>query len=145
MDILVDTNVVLDFLLRREPFYADAHSLMEQCAKDEITAYIAFHSIPNIDYILRKVATAEQRRAMLRDVCSILTVVGASHDAVLSAIARNDFSDFEDCLQMYCGLENNVSYIVTNNGKDFANSDIPIVTPTQMLSKLTRGVHSGRF
>ena len=56
----------------------------------------------------------------------------------VKAIDRDDFSDFEDCLQMYCGIENYVSYIVTNNGKDFEASDIPAITPEQMLSVIKR-------
>ena len=63
---------------------------------------MAFHSIPTIFYVLCKYADLDKRKSILKDICSILTVTGANHEDVVEAIDREDFSDFEDCLQMYC-------------------------------------------
>ena len=68
-----------------------------------------------------------------KDICSILTVTGASHEDVVEAIDREDFSDFEDCLQMYCAKEISADYIVTNNIKDYSGSDISAITSEQMV------------
>ena len=54
MTVLIDTNVILDFLLTREPFYEAALKIVEKCASGELKGYIAFHSIPNLWYILRE-------------------------------------------------------------------------------------------
>lgn len=67
MVVLVDTNVVIDFLLGREPFYEAAAGIMDKCADKEITGYLAVHSVPNLWYILRKVPE-EKRREWLRDI-----------------------------------------------------------------------------
>ena len=98
MVILIDTNVALDFLTVRQPFYQSAKAILQACASDNVQGYIAFHSLPNIFYILRKSYSDEDRRSMLEKLCLILRVTGASHERVCDAISRGEFSDFEDCL-----------------------------------------------
>jgi len=96
MVVLIDTNVALDFLTIRQPFYDSAKAILQACANDEIQGYIAFHSLPNIFYILRKSYSDEDRRIMLGKLCLILRVTGASHDRVCEAISRGEFLDFEE-------------------------------------------------
>lgn len=128
MVILVDTNVIIDFLMTREPFYRASSEIMKKCADGELTGYIAFHSIPNLWYILRKVPE-ERRRGWMADVCSFLKVAGASHEEVLKAIKMKEFRDLEDCLQDKCAKGVGARYIITRNEKDFSNADIPAVSP----------------
>ena len=132
MVILIDTNVVIDFLMGREPFCGSASEIIEKCADKELTGYIAIHSIPNLWYILRKVPEI-RRREWLRDICSILQVAGASHEDVLKAIDNHAFSDFEDCLQERCAAGVGAEYIVTRNEVDFAASEIPAISPENLL------------
>ena len=70
--VLIDTNIILDFLLHRSPFYEDANQIMTLCAKKQIDGYVAFHSISDLYYILRKYTTEEQRRLLLHNLCNIL-------------------------------------------------------------------------
>lgn len=86
MVVLVDTNVIIDFLITREPFYRAATEVITKCANRELTGYIAFHSIPNLWYILRKVPE-NKRRKWLSDICRCLWVTGASHEEVIRAIS----------------------------------------------------------
>lgn len=132
MIILVDTNVIIDFLLTREPFYQASSDIMRKCADGELTGYIAFHSVPNLWYILRKVPE-DKRRDWMADVCSFLQVAGVSHDEVLKAIKMKEFGDFEDCLQDKCAKSIGASYIVTRNVKDFSNADIRAISPEDFL------------
>lgn len=133
MVILIDANVALDFLTVRQPFYHDAKAVMQACASDEIQGYIAFHSLPNIFYILRKSYSDEERRAMLKNLCLVLQVTGANHDRVCDAISREDFSDFEDCLQDECAQEVSADFIVTRNVEDFKHSCVKAITPEKFL------------
>lgn len=80
MVVLIDTNVIIDFLVAREPFYDSALHVMEKCASGEAEGYMAFHSLPNLWYILRKVPV-ETRRSWLEKVCKILKVAAASQEA----------------------------------------------------------------
>ena len=133
MVVLIDTNVALDFLTMRQPYYDDARNVIRICADEQIQGYIAFHSLPNIFYILRKSHSETDRREMLKQLCFVLKVTGASHEKVCNAIERNDFPDFEDCLQDECAKEVSADYIVTRNVEDFQYSQIKAITPQKLL------------
>ena len=137
MVVLLDTNVIIDFLLSREPFYRAASDIMTKCAEKELIGYIAIHSVPNLWYILRKIPE-EKRREWLQDICGILQVAGASHEDVLRAIKNRAFSDFEDCLQDRCAEGIGASYIVTRNVTDFTSSTIPAITPDDLLKEMKK-------
>ena len=135
MVVLIDTNVIIDFLVAREPFYDSALHVMEKCASGEAEGYIAFHSLPNLWYILRKVP-AETRRSWLEKVCKILKVASASQEAVMKAIKMDNFKDFEDCLQDRCAEEVSANYIITRNTADFEASVVSAIEPDEWLKKL---------
>ena len=67
------------------------------------------------------------------EICNVLTVVSASHEKVVNAINRQDFSDFEDCLQMQCAKERQADYIITRNVNDYLSSDIEAISPKRFL------------
>lgn len=136
MVILVDTNVIIDFLTTREPYFDASSKVIAKCANGELTGYIAFHSIPNLWYILRKVPD-DKRRKWLIDICEFLTVVGVNHDEVLRAIRMKDFKDFEDCLQDRCAKNIGANYIITRNAADFINSEVPAVSPEDFLEDIS--------
>lgn len=100
--ILVDTNVLLDYLLIREPFYEDAEKIVHACVEGAIKGCIAAHSISDMFFILRKDYNTKERREVLSSLCAIFDVEGIDKAKLLSALQNEDFSDFEDCLQMEC-------------------------------------------
>ena len=132
MVLLIDANVILDYLLVRQPQYNDVVRLIYYCEKYDIKEYAAFHTISIIWYHLRKIPIAN-RRNLLLNVTNLFIVTGASHESVVNAIKNENFPDFEDCLQEKCALAVNADYIVTNNVKDFKSSEVPAVTPEKML------------
>lgn len=83
-------------------------------------------------YVLRKSSDAERRKG-LKAVCSIFNVVSASQNEIFEAIENDSFKDFEDCLQDKCAKEAGADYIITCNIRDFANSEIPAITPEEFL------------
>ena len=137
MVILVDTNVVLDFFMRREPFYSDAYAIMSKCRSGELSGYISLHAVPTIWYILRKIPESERRQILL-DVCNLLTVASIGHDEVVDAIKAEDFHDFEDCIQDHCAEAISTDYIVTRNIDDFEHSKVKAVTPNTLLEILNK-------
>lgn len=136
MVVLVDVNVVIDFLTTREPFYKASSEVMAKCVSGEIDGYIAFHSIPNLWYILRK-TPEEKRRKWLFDICEFLRVIGVSHEGVIKAIEMTDFKDFEDCLQDRCAEGIGADYIITRNVKDFDGSAVLAVSPEEFLEVIS--------
>lgn len=135
MVVLVDTNVIIDFLITREPFYQAAAEVITRCVNRQLMGYIAFHSIPNLWYILRKIPE-DKRREWLSDICRFLRVTGASHEEVVRAIKMKEFLDFEDCLQDRCAKDINAQYIITRNTGDYINSEIPAICPEDFLKSL---------
>ena len=119
----------------RLPYYDASKSVLESCVSGNITGYIALHSISNIFYILRKRYSTTDRRKLLLDILNLLRIAGADHESVINALQREDFSDFEDCLQDECAKQIHADYIVTRNTTDFSVSDIPAITP-ESLSKI---------
>ena len=132
MVVLIDANVILDYIGSREPFYREAYKIMDMCYSDKVKGYIAFHSVSIIWYTLRKfIPDNFERRQWLKKILQVVEVVGAGHEEVLKAIDMDDFKDFEDCLQSKCAETVNAQYIVTNNVKDFRASAISAITPLE--------------
>jgi predicted nucleic acid-binding protein len=136
--ILIDTNVLLDYLLTREPFYEDAMRIIHLCKDEDIKACIAAHSIPNMFFILRKDYSVDERRKLLISICTIFDVEGIDRDKLVSGLKNEDFSDFEDCLQMECAKAYGADYIVTRNTEDFSTSDVPAITPGEFSRKFSK-------
>jgi predicted nucleic acid-binding protein len=133
---LLDTNILLDALIKREPHRETAEQIISLCAEKKCIGYIAFHSIPTIYYIMRKSKYADQRRDLIYDLCQVMEITGASKADVLSSLKNELFSDFEDCLQTGCAKSIGADFIVTRNIDDFTHSVIPAILPEDFLIKL---------
>lgn len=131
--ILIDTNVLLDYLLEREPFFNDAKNVILSCTDGETKGCIAAHSISNIFFILRKDYNLRERREILYNLCIIFDVEGIDKTKLLSGLTNEEFSDFEDCLQMECAKSYGAEYIVTRNKSDYSASEIRAVLPSEYL------------
>jgi len=137
MKVLLDTNVLLDYLTKRDPFYADSRKIMDLCSSDKITGCMAAHSVMNMFYILRKEYSLDERRAMLLRLCKVIEIEGIGSDKIISALNRLDFSDVEDCLQDECASSFGAQYIVTRNLGDYSNSKIPAILPADFLQNVS--------
>lgn len=136
MLILIDTNVLLDVIARREPYVIFSEKIIDLCRQEIINGAIAGHSVLNAMYVLRKNFTLEERKEIFLSLCEFLYVESVDFGKIIQALKDDNFSDFEDCLQMQCALSLRADYIVTRNVKDFAASEIPAVTPEEFLKIL---------
>jgi len=133
MIVLVDTNILVDYITMREPFYEAAHRIVTISSDKIIKGIIAVHSIPDLYYLLRKGMTDSERRNVIRLLLKIFDVASYDKEAVLDAVDREDFKDFEDCLQDECAKACGAEYIVTRNIRDYKNSTVPAITPDEFL------------
>lgn len=131
--ILIDTNVLLDYLLERDSFFEDAKKVILSCTEGDTKGCIAAHSISNMFFILRKDYTAGERREILSSLCTIFDVEGIDKAKLLAGLANEEFSDFEDCLQMECAKSYGAEYIITRNVADYSASDIKAILPSEYL------------
>ena len=131
--ILIDTNVLIDYLLEREPFFEDAKKVILSCTNGETKGCIAAHSLSNMFFILRKDYDAKERREVLLNLCKIFDVEGIDKAKLISGLQNENFSDFEDCLQMECAKSYEADYIVTRNVSDYATSEIKAILPKDYI------------
>lgn len=136
MKVLIDTNVIIDALIGRQPYYSNADKIIKLCADKKVTGYMAAHSIPDIFYILRKDWTENQRRELLLNLCDILFIEKVDSEKIISALQNKKFKDMEDCLQYECAASVLADYIITRNIKDFYCSVIPAILPEDFLNLL---------
>lgn len=136
MTILVDTNIILDLFLQREPYDAEAGVIITKCAEREVIGYLAAHSIPNLFYILRKHYTQKERRGLIKNLCNIFRISDLNAEKIISAIENEAFADFEDCLQEECAVEVMADYIVTRNLNDYKGSRVKVIEPDEFIKIL---------
>lgn len=128
MRVLIDTNVVLDFLQEREPFVENAARLFERIDAGEIEEFIAATTITNIYYIIRRVAERVVAQDAITQVLSDLNICAVNLEVLEQALMLN-FEDFEDAVQYACAVMHNVDAIVTRDASGFINAEIPVVLP----------------
>ncbi len=133
--ILVDTNIVIDLLAQRDEFYDEAAELFSLSDKKEITLVISSLTFANTHYILCKQSGAKQAREILRKFKVLVEILNLDDKIIALALSDESFPDFEDGLQYYSAVENDVDVILTRNKKDFKNSKIPVLTAKEYLSK----------
>lgn len=131
MKVLIDTNVILDWMMKREPNASNAKLIMEQCLFGEIDGYVTSHSFADIFYILRKDYSVEKRKKLLSLLCEGMKVVSEDKDTIRAVLHKEEWRDFEDGLQMQCAQNVKADYIVTQNLKDFQDSEIEALNEEQ--------------
>ena len=136
LTILIDTDVLLDFLTDRGSFSKNAKKIIQKSREKHIKAFLAAHSITNIFYILRKIYSASERKQCLIDLCGSIPVVEIDNKLIHNALTNNNFDDIEDCLQAECAKSINADYIVTRNIKHYVHSSVPAILPESLLKLL---------
>lgn len=125
--VFVDTDVVLDLLAKRAPFYEYAARLFSSADLQEINIAVSSLCFSNLNYILSKQkSTAEARKILSR--LKVLVKVLTVDDKIIELALNSDFNDFEDAIQYYCAIENGYKIIVTRNLNDYKKSNIPVMS-----------------
>jgi len=130
--VFVDTDIVLDLLSNRKPFYTASAHLFSYADKGEMKLYVSSLSFSNLNYILSRQYSADQARKKLLKFKTLVTVLSVTDKVVELALA-SDFKDFEDGLQYFTAIENNLKILLTRNLKDFKTAEITVMTAEQFL------------
>jgi len=135
MKVLFDTNVILDYLVQREPFYHDSREVILLSAEKKLDGIVGAGSIADIYYICKKeYQSTEKPLNLINDLLKLVTLVDTKAYDVNNALAFN-MSDFEDAIIAATALRETAEYIITRNVKDFGQSPIPAITPSDFLRK----------
>ncbi|MEQ9238375.1 PIN domain-containing protein [Coleofasciculus sp. E2-BRE-01] len=133
MRVLLDTNIILDFFLEREPFFQLASEVFEAIAAERIEGLISASSATDIFYICkRQTQNLEQTRQILTQTLTLLSVCPVDY-TVLNTALNSGLVDFEDAVQIACAVAQQVDAIVTRNPQDFQTTAVSIFTVSQLL------------
>ena len=132
-NVLLDTDVILDFFFDRKPHSDYAAKILTLCENKKIKGYVTPVIICNVYYLLRKTAKHKIVIDKLSMLMQIIDVVKMDKSIVLDAL-NSGFNDFEDALQNFSAVKNNkVTIILTRNTKDYKKSDLAVLTPQTYL------------
>ena len=134
--VFIDTNIVIDLLSKREPFYDESANLFSLADKKIIELSTSSLTIANTNYILLQQTNSKNAKEILRKLRLIVKVLSLDDKIIGVALNDNSFSDFEDGLQYFTAIENNQDLIITRNLKDFKASKLPVMTARQFLETI---------
>lgn len=135
MKVLIDTNVILDVLYKRESFYKDSLNVWRLCETKQIDGYISALTIPNIVYVLRKELDSEKTLEIIKTISLVFNIYELKEDILIEA-AELKYDDYEDALQAITALKLKCEYIITRNIKDFKESKIMAIKPCELIERL---------
>jgi predicted nucleic acid-binding protein len=137
MRVLLDTNVILDFLLDREPFSVSAELVWQAIQQGRVEGYISPITPVNVFYIARKMKGVEYARQL---VVGLLAVCPACplDDSTMQAALKMPLIDYEDAVQLASALAYQLDAIITRDTNDFAGASIPVHSPADFLKELSR-------
>jgi predicted nucleic acid-binding protein len=131
MKVLVDTNVVMDVLLRRSPFFQDSFKIFQFIDQERIHGCLSASSITDIFYLLRKDRHNPGEVYQIMDELTALFSVVPVFETTISGALALRWKDFEDAVQYMVAKENGIAYIITRNKTDYEAFDIPCVSPIE--------------
>lgn len=135
MKVIIDTNIILDVYLNREPFAVDSAEVLKLSEAKKTSASITANTVTDVYYILGKQLKDDIR---LRELLAKLLIIIDVTDVLGSDIKKAfelPVEDYEDALIVQCAMRTKANYIVTRNESDFAKSTVPVISPAEFLGK----------
>jgi predicted nucleic acid-binding protein len=133
--VFVDTDVILDMLLTREPHVEFAARLFSLAEEEKIDVFVSPLIFANLYYILRKVKSGRVAKEILRDLALLVSVVPIDEKTIELALS-SAFSDLEDAIQYYAAIQHKIPCLITRNKKDFAHAEMLVCTASEFLNQM---------
>jgi predicted nucleic acid-binding protein len=131
-NLLLDTNIIVDYFSDND-FAEQAEQIIEVCSNDKISGFMNASSVTDVYYILRKKFKHDELIESLRALFVVIDIINVEKSDIFLAM-DNNVRDLEDALVSCCAHKVKADYIITRNAKDFANSSIKAVEPSDFLS-----------
>jgi predicted nucleic acid-binding protein len=135
--VFVDTDIIIDLLAAREPFYEYAAALFSLADKGKVKICVSPLSFSNVNYLLTRQYNANQARKKLLKFKTLVTVYEVNDKTIELALA-SDFKDFEDGIQYFTAIENGIQLLLTRNLKNYKSADIPVMTAEDFIKQLDK-------
>lgn len=130
--IFLDTNVMLDLLGERIPFYDSIAKIATLADRGSVVLVVSALSYSTVFYLLSKYENTEAAKEKLRKF-KVISEVSALDEITIEKGLNSDFSDFEDSLQYYCAIKSDCTIILSRNQKDFSGSELPVMSADEYL------------
>jgi predicted nucleic acid-binding protein len=137
MRVLLDTNVILDFLLDREPFSEPAAEVWQAVQQGRAEGYVSPITPVNVFYIARKMKGTEYARRLVVGLLAVCPVCPLDDSTMQSAL-KLPLTNYEDAVQLAGALAYQLNAIVTRDPHDFAEASLPVYSPDEFLKELSR-------
>jgi predicted nucleic acid-binding protein len=132
-DLFIDTDVIIDFIIDRQPFSREAAQVFTLIDQRKVKGYASALSYSNIYYVLRNYASHKKVITMLNELSDLAGILKVDDDIIKASLA-SDFKDFEDAIQYYTAQEyKRIDVIITRNIKDYKKSSLPVMTPETFM------------
>ena len=135
--LFLDTNIILDLLGERDPFYIPAAQLATLADLKKVKMIVSPISFATVNYFLAKsegISNAKEKLRKFKILCEITTI----NESVVEKALNSYFEDFEDALQYFCALDSKCDIIITRNPRDFKHSLLPIMSAEEFLKSLSK-------
>ncbi|HEV7232302.1 MAG TPA: PIN domain-containing protein [Bacteroidia bacterium] len=130
--IFADTDIALDLLNHRTPFYTHSAHLFSEADKGKIKIAVSSLSFSNLNYLLSREYSQDYARKILLKFKTLVKVLAVT-DKIVELALVSEFKDFEDGLQYFTAIENNIKVLLTRNLKDYKAAEITVLTAEQFL------------
>lgn len=134
MRLLIDTNIILDIALKREPFYKDSANVFKKIDNKTVFGFITATTITDIYYIAKKDKGHEIAIEFISNLIQLIDLIGIDKDVILEALTSK-LTDFEDSIQLVASSYNGIDLIITRNTIDFKFSKVKALTPIEFLNQ----------
>lgn len=133
MKILIDTNVVLDVMLKRDPFCKVSVEILSLSKRDDIEEYVSASAITDIYYIAyRQLRDKELVKKLMKELLTIVSIASVTGQEIQNALDL-EWSDFEDSVQYSVALLQEMDGIVTRNPADYQGAKVKVWRPEELL------------
>lgn len=135
MTVFLDSNILLDFLVSNKDFSDEAFSILKLSMTKEIDYFVSAASFTDIFYVLNKsIKDFSKSKILIKSILNYVSIAGVDDSCILKAL-DSDWSDFEDSVQHEVASQIYADYIVTRNTKDYKNSTIVVLSPSEFLKR----------
>ena len=134
--LFLDTNIVIDLLSRREPYYNESAALFSLADRSKVEINISSLTIANTSYILSQQLKTNKVKEILRKLRLVVNVLPLDDKIIGLALNDDTFTDLEDGFQYFTSVVHEQGIIITRNLKDYKTSLIPVMTAQQFLETM---------
>jgi predicted nucleic acid-binding protein len=135
LSVMIDLNILLDVLQKREPFYENSAQLLAAVETGLITGYVAAHSFTTLFYLIQKDIGTSEARAIITNLLQFIKVAPVNQGTIEQALSL-DYEDYEDAVQMMAAVQCKVNCLITRNVKDYRPVLLPVMQPADFLPGL---------